>query len=145
MSARVRRATMADLDRLVEIEALCFGRADARDSLMAELDRTWATVMVAERGGEVAGFVDVWRVADEVEVLFVATHPEHRRAGLASTLIDVVIASARESGAVAMLLEVRPSNDAAVALYRAKGFEVAATRKGYYDDGEDAWVMRAAL
>lgn len=141
----VRRATLADLDRLVEIEALCFGRADARDGLMAELDRTWATVLVAERAGEVAGFVDVWRVADEVEVLFVATHPEHRRAGLASTLIDVVIASARESGAVAMLLEVRPSNDAAVALYRAKGFAVAATRKGYYDDGEDAWVMRASL
>lgn len=145
MRESVRRARVDDLDRLVEIEALCFGRSDARDGLLVELDRSWATVWVIERSGVVAGFIDVWRVADEVEVLFVATHPEHQRMGLAKALLDVVFSTAKSTEARAVLLEVRPSNVAAVALYRTKGFEVISTRKGYYDDGEDAWVMRAAV
>ena len=43
------------------------------------------------------------------------------------------------------LLEVRRDNAAAQALYRSRGFEVVAERRGYYDDGEDALVMRCAL
>ena len=91
----IRYATPADLPRLAEIERACFGRRDAEDALAAELTRAWARIVVAERDGELAGFVNFWRVADEVEVLFVATAPAWQRQGVARGLLRHVIALVR--------------------------------------------------
>ncbi len=141
----IRYATPADLPRLAEIERACFGRRDAEDALAAELTRAWARIVVAERDGELAGFVNFWRVADEVEVLFVATAPAWQRQGVARGLLRHVIALVRADGATQALLEVRPSNAPAVSLYRALGFVEVGRRRGYYDDGEDALLMSLAL
>lgn len=146
-AARVRPAVMADVPRLATIERACFGRDEAEDLLAAELTRNWARVRVAELpGGEgIAAFIDGWLVADEFEVHFVATQPEWQRRGLAALLLDHLLAEVRGEGAMAALLEVRRGNEPAQALYRSRGFEVVAERRGYYDDGEDALVMRCAL
>jgi ribosomal-protein-alanine N-acetyltransferase len=144
-AARVRPATMADVPALASIERACFGREGADDLLAAELTRAWARVRVAELPGEgLAAFIDGWRVADEFEVHFVATRPERQRRGLGALLLDHLVEVAAE-GAAAALLEVRRDNAPAQALYRTRGFEVVAERRGYYDDGEDALVMRCAL
>ena len=143
---RVRRATMADVPALADIERACFGRDAADDVLAAELTRGWARVRVAELPGDgVVGFIDGWMVADEFEVHFVATRPAWQRRGLASRLLDHLLAEVFAEGARASVLEVRRSNTPAQALYRSRGFEVVADRRGYYDDGEDALVMRCAL
>jgi ribosomal-protein-alanine acetyltransferase len=141
----LRPARVDDLSRLAEIERACFGRVDAEDALAAELDRAWARLYVDDRGAALAGFVNLWRVADEVEVLFVATAPAWRRRGVARALLGYALRSARDEGAARALLEVRRSNEAAIALYRALGFEVVGERRGYYDDGEDALIMAAPL
>lgn len=146
MSApRIRYATPADLPHLAEIERACFGRRDAEDALAAELTRAWARIVVAEREGELAGFVNFWRVADEVEVLFVATAPSWQRRGVARALLGHVLELVRDDGATRALLEVRPSNTPAVTLYRALGFVEDGLRRGYYDDGEDALLMSLVL
>jgi ribosomal-protein-alanine N-acetyltransferase len=84
-------------------------------------------------------------VADEVEVLFVATHPAHRRRGLARRLLAHALGEAAADGASAALLEVRRSNQGARALYESLGFTAVGERLRYYDDGEDALLLRAAL
>ncbi len=146
MRVSLRRATEADLEALAEIESLCFGRDEPHDALAAELSRSWAVILVAEAAeGAVGAFVNVWRVADEVEVLFVATHPAWRRRGLARRLLTEALRAAAADGAVAALLEVRRSNVEAMGLYRALGFVEVGVRSRYYDDGEDALLLRAAL
>lgn len=144
MSA-LRPARVEDLARLAEIERACFGRADAEDALAAELDRAWSRLYVDDRGEDLAGFVNLWRVADEVEVLFVATAPTWRRQGVARALMAHALHAARSEGATRALLEVRRSNAPAIALYHALRFEVVGERRGYYDDGEDALLMASAL
>jgi len=142
----LRPATESDLDALAEIERLCFGRHDPHDALAAELTRSWARILVAEPStGCLGAFVNLWRVADEVEILFVATHPAWRRQGLARTLLSAALQEAAAEGAVAALLEVRRSNTEALLLYRALGFAEVGVRARYYDDGEDALLLRAAL
>jgi ribosomal-protein-alanine N-acetyltransferase len=44
-----------------------------------------------------------------------------------------------------MLLEVRPDNEPAVALYRKLGFEPVATRRDYYGPGHHALVLQRSL
>ena len=140
-----RLALATDLAALAEIERASFGRADAADSLASELQRAWSRIYVDERAGAVAGFVNVWRVADEVEVLFVATAPAWRRRGVARVLLSHALRVSREEGATRALLEVRRSNAAAIALYSGLAFEVVGVRARYYDDGEDALLMAASL
>lgn len=143
---RVRAAAMTDVPGLAAIERACFGREAAEDLLAAELTRGWARVRVAELPGDgLAAFIDGWLVADEFEVHFVATRPEWQRRGLGALLLDHLLAEVFAEGARSAVLEVRRDNAAAQALYRSRRFEVAAERRGYYDDGEDALVMRCAL
>ena len=145
MTLRLRTATADDLARLAEIEAACFGPPRDPDGLRDELARSWATVHVVERGGAAVAYLTAWQVADEVEVIQVATHPAARREGHGRALMLCVIERARVRGDVRVLLEVRPSNTAAVTLYRALGFADVGRRAGYYDDGEDALVMALPL
>lgn len=104
-----------------------------------------AAATVAETAAEPVAYALVWLVADEVEIIDVATAPQHRRRGAArallATLLDVYSAAARQ----AAFLEVRAGNHPALALYAVLGFEQSRLRRGYYANGEDAIEMRREL
>ena len=86
-------------------------------------------------------------VLDEVELLTIATHPDHRRQGLArETLIDW-FKTAAERGASKAFLEVAEDNKAALDLYCSCGFQEAGRRRGYYQrsDGTKADAITMVL
>lgn len=93
------------------------------------------------RGGMILGRA----VADEAEVLTLAVEPELRRMGIGAGLLRAALAKAATMGAQRMFLEVAVTNDPAIRLYRAVGFEPVGERRRYYADGTDALVMRAPL
>ena len=116
-------------------------------SVDEELTRPWSRIWLA-RGPDraVAGFLIAWHVADEVHVIHVATHPDSRRQGAARALMEALLGHARERRSRLVLLEVRRSNRAAIALYRAHGFCAIGIRRAYYrDTDEDAVEMMLAL
>jgi ribosomal-protein-alanine N-acetyltransferase len=144
----------ADVPAVAALEALSFptARADLGSTperegrLREELARSWSYAwVVRDPGGVAIAFLLAWHVADEVHVLNVATHPSHRRQGIAASLVETVIDFARSKQAVHIRLEVRQKNDAALRLYRAAGFFVVALRRDYYPDGEDAIDMELLL
>lgn len=142
----VERATLADLDAITEIELHSFPRPWPRASFVAELARDHARLVVARRDGRVAGFHVYWLVADEVHVLSIATHPDCRRDGVAAALLAHALDEGRAGGARIATLEVRRSNQPALALYARAGFTVAHVRARYYqDNAEDALVMLCEL
>jgi ribosomal-protein-alanine N-acetyltransferase len=102
---------------------------------------------IREDGREkVAGYFCAWIVEDDCTVLRIACHPQHRRRGIGSMLLQQGLTRAGERGARRASLEVRPSNESALAFYRACGFTLAGVRKGYYPEtGEDALVMQLTL
>ncbi len=111
----------------------------------AELARDHAWLWVARRQGSteaVDGFLLAWQVADEVELLDVVTLPAARRQGVGRALLQRLFRETRTCGARAIHLEVRKSNQAALALYRRAGFEEVGCRTRYYADGEDALLLR---
>lgn len=131
-----------DLDDCARIEAASF--AHAQLDLRAELARPYARLWVArpEAGSPALGFLLAWRLGDELEIQTVATAPEARRRGVGRALVLAAIDEARATGCQRLLLEVRASNQAALGLYRALGFEQDGLRRGYYSDPtEDAVLM----
>lgn len=71
-------------------------------------------------------------IADEAELLTIATDPIARRAGLARDLMAQFLAESRARGAVTAFLEVAEPNAPAIALYHACGFRQTGRRPGYY-------------
>ncbi len=144
----MRRARMEDLEAAHKMGIECFpAESWTLEGLAAELEREFAQFDVAElEGGGIIGYIIAWCVTDEVHLLQVATTPEWRRRGVANCLLDKVIESSKASGARVVFLEVRASNEAAQALYRARGFSMLGVRRGYYEQPrEDAVVMASTL
>ena len=88
------------------------------------------------------GYVGMMYVLDEGYISNVAVAPEARRRGVGRALITELLRRADEKALAFVTLEVRPSNEAAIALYSAFGFEPVGRRKNYYDKpSEDALLM----
>ena len=56
-------------------------------------------------------------------------------------MIEVMLTEARKNQADRMLLEVRTTNDSAIALYKNFDFEIIAERPNYYGPGLSAYLM----
>jgi ribosomal-protein-alanine N-acetyltransferase len=147
MFPRYRRMTGADLDAVVAIEETIYPhpwtRGNFSDSLAAGY-HCW----IAECGGEMAGYSVVMIAAGDAHLLNLSVAGPWQRRGIGREVLNFVRELARESGAVRILLEVRPSNGAARSLYAAAGFAEIATRRGYYPaerSREDAIVLGLAL
>jgi len=99
--------------------------------------------------GDAACFALFQVVADEAELLTIATHPDRQRHGLARACMADWQGIARRNGAGRAFLEVAADNLAATALYRACGFEIGGSRRGYYQRkgaiAVDALMMRRRL
>jgi ribosomal-protein-alanine N-acetyltransferase len=97
-------------------------------------------------GGRVVGYICLWVIYEELRINNLAVAPAWRRHGIGEQLIRFAVQEGRENGCTVAILEVRPSNAAAQALYSKLGFEITSTRPQYYsDDGEDALVMSYPL
>lgn len=144
---RILPATRSDIDAIFAIAARCFPIPWPRDELEKELSRPYATLRVLRADGDgIAGFLDFWHVQGEVQIMNVAVLPELRRRGYAAALLEDALRLAAQAGASFAVLEVRPSNDAAIALYARHGFDRLGVRPRYYSDNqEDALVMGRGL
>jgi ribosomal-protein-alanine N-acetyltransferase len=82
--------------------------------------------------GDARAFVLGRVILDEAEVLTLATHPAHRRQGLARAALATFLCAAHARGATRAFLDVAEDNLAARALYAGAGFAEIGRRDGYY-------------
>ena len=86
-----------------------------------------------------------FKIAKKGHVISLAVLPEHRRRGIARSLLSKVMKNITEYSVHEFYLEVRVSNKPAIDLYQSLGFKTARTIRGYYRDGEDALVMSRSI
>jgi len=91
---------------------------------------------------KVLGFAAIQRQIDEAELWNIAVDPEHQHQGVGKALLEEARQRLLQSGAKRVFLEVRPSNQSALALYYSVGFGLYSQRKEYYrNPSEDAYVL----
>lgn len=138
--------TLADLDAVLAIERSSFSQPWTREMFRAELSENGpAYFFVAVAGDDTVGYIGGWRVVDELQVVSLAVRPASRRSRVASRLLAYLFSHAGAPVRRASL-EVRRSNQAAIAMYERFGFQAVGVRRGYYEQPtEDAvlmeWVM----
>jgi ribosomal-protein-alanine N-acetyltransferase len=146
-SLSIERMLPADLPDVLVIERASFSMPWSRGAFLYEIEQNQvARCWVGREDGRIVGYICLWDVADELHVTNIAVHPDVRRRGIARALLESVFGHGRASGSRMVLLEVRPSNAEAIALYDSFGFRAVGRRRGYYyDTGEDALVMEALV
>jgi [ribosomal protein S18]-alanine N-acetyltransferase len=129
----------------LEIERVLFPDPWTEGTFWSELAGVPETrhYVVAESGGELAGYAGLFGTRYTADVQTLAVAVEWQGAGVGALLLTALLDEARRRGAGEVLLEVRADNEAAARLYGRFGFERIGVRRGYYQPGGvDAIVMR---
>lgn len=108
-----------------------FGEAWTRGQCLGVLAMPGVRLLLAQLDDAPAGFAMTRQVADEIELLLLATLPAQRRRGVGAALLRALLADAATEGLAKIHLEVRAGNDA-VRLYTGNGFTKVGERRGYY-------------
>ena len=138
----------ADLGEVLAIERDCFSSPWTRQSFLFDLhENPYARPVVArEPGGGVVGYGCVWQVHEELKINNLAVRRDRRGRSIGRTLLRYLLEEGRRAGCGIALLEVRPSNAAARALYESEGFVQIDRRRNYYTvEREDALVLALDL
>lgn len=140
---RITSMKKEHIDRISEIENICFETPWSRESFEKELDEnSLAYYIVGISEDQVLGYAGMWVIVDEGHITNIAVHPDFHNKGIGSQLVRSLIHEAKNRGLVGLTLEVRQSNVKAQNLYTKFGFLNGGIRKRYYQDtGEDAMIM----
>jgi tRNA threonylcarbamoyladenosine biosynthesis protein TsaB len=146
--AIIEPLTQAYLDDVVAIEqsvqAFPWTKGNFADALEAGYG-AW----VARNGGKTVGFCVVMFAPDVAHLLLIATAPDEQRKGVGKLLLRQVERESLARNLTTVILEVRPSNQKALAFYGHRGFKQLSVRKGYYPNGknerEDGWVLEKQI
>jgi ribosomal-protein-alanine N-acetyltransferase len=138
--ARLRRLSYSDLPAVLAIERRSFTTPWSLAMFVLELSKPSGICLAATLDDRLVGYLVCSRYADVWHLMNVAVSPDRRRQAVATTLLRRMF---EEAGADARVtLEVRTSNQGAIAMYERFGFRAAGHRRGYYhDNGEDALIM----
>ena len=136
-----------DLAQIMEIENRVYSHPWTQGNF-ADSMKAGYSCWVAREGGALVGYMVLMPSLDETHLLNISVAAERQGRGYGARLLRFAMEVSRHGGAVTLLLEVRPSNAKALALYENYGFQVIGRRKGYYpavEGREDALVLRREL
>jgi ribosomal-protein-alanine N-acetyltransferase len=140
--------TEKELDEIVAAEKEVYPFPWTRGNFADALQAGYSAWVLRNASGRIAAYSVMMMALDEAHLLNLSVARHAQRSGLGWRTLDWMADVARGYGGRTMLLEVRPSNEAAIRLYQRYGFERIGVRRGYYpSEGgrEDAIVMRISL
>jgi [ribosomal protein S18]-alanine N-acetyltransferase len=143
----MRNMTQEDVDAVLAVEMAVQTYPWSRGNFNDALDQGYIC-RVDEVRGEIRGYAVLMALLEEAELLNIGVAAGHQRKGLGRAVIREMFDIARGMKIRRVFLEVRPSNTAAIALYRGTGFVEIGVRRGYYQNvngSEDAITMACDL
>jgi len=143
----LRRMTEADLEAVVGIETRSYPFPWSEE-IFRDCLRAGYCCRACTLGERLVGYAIMSVVVGESHILNVCVDPAFQGQHLGRRIMVRMLDLAKQRGADTAFLEVRPSNQAALALYRSLGFNEIGLRRGYYPAArgrEDALVLACAL
>ncbi|MEK0429178.1 MAG: ribosomal-protein-alanine N-acetyltransferase [Pseudomonadota bacterium] len=150
-AAALRFAMMRaqDVEAVVAVENDAYPFPWTRGNFLDSLASRYEAWTLREADARLAGYFLLMHAVDETHLLNITVRPDLHGRGYGRMLLDKVIQLALDANMHSVLLEVRPSNEHALAVYRHCGFQPIGVRKQYYPAAgtsrEDAIVMRLML
>jgi len=140
----LRAITESDIPQLCAIEIATQLAPWPRETFEKCFQARGLGWVITQPVDKVIGFILVFIQVGECHILNLCVDPSQQRQGYGAQLVSQALAEAKQQGATIAYLEVRSSNENAIALYKKMGFSKIGERKGYYsaaEGREDAWVF----
>ncbi|MEG1613099.1 MAG: ribosomal protein S18-alanine N-acetyltransferase [Clostridia bacterium] len=137
---KINLLNASHIDKMFEIERLCFKTPWSKAMLENELKNPLAHYFCIENERELVAYIGFYRILDEAHITNLAVLPSEQGKGLAKKLLKYTIDVAKAQGIKDMTLEVNERNEKAIKLYESFGFELAGKRPKYYE-GVDAALI----
>ncbi|HZR92876.1 MAG TPA: ribosomal protein S18-alanine N-acetyltransferase [Gaiellaceae bacterium] len=139
---RIEPLGLHDVSAIDEIERRTMPAPWSRMMFVGEIAKSTSICLGAFADGVLVGYMIVSRYVDAWHVMNLVVAPEHRRQGIATSLLTALFERTAGDARRGFTLEVRVSNEGAIKLYESLGFRAQGIRRGYYTDNrEDALIM----
>lgn len=144
---QIRRATVDDLDWLASFEQTNFTQPyQAKDLLYELTENPFSSTWILLVDDMACGYGILWVMYDQAQLVKIGIASDYRRNGYGHLILEHLINEAIDQGCELMTLEVRQSNQPAIAFYQKHDFQQVAIRKDYYQNpSEDALLMMKGL
>jgi ribosomal-protein-alanine N-acetyltransferase len=138
----IREFKRPDIKRVLEIETEAFNDPYP-PSILIDIYNLGAGFLVAQQDNIVVGYIIFWiRYEDEGHIISLAVDKKYRKKGVGIELVEYAINIFTKCNVREIKLEVRIGNKGAREFYEKMGFEEKEILKNYYEDGENAVIMR---
>ena len=138
----VRKMQTEDLEEVCKIEKENFSMPWSEDSFLESMEKDYTVFLTALADDKVVGYLGCYCVGGEGEITNVAVKASHRRMGIGGMLLEKLYVEGKSLETEEFFLEVRESNEAAIALYTRQGFVKEGIRKNFYEKPvENAVIM----
>lgn len=141
----INKMNQSDIEAVATLEKETFSEPWSAKSLTDELPNPTSLFFTAVYNGEFAGYIGANNISDEVYINNIAVYPHFRRLGIASRLLEQVILEAQTKKSSFLTLEVRESNNGAIALYKRYGFVEMGIRPRFYEKPEENAVIMTRI
>ena len=128
----IRSCTLADIESISDWLDKTANNPWSVKAITEVLEKPHYRVLVSHSESVVSGLCLFTLVVDECNLLYIAVNTQYRQQGIGRQLLNALIAQSRQHNISRVFLEVRESNQAAIALYDAAGFINNGMRKNYY-------------
>ena len=141
----IRKFQPSDFQWVIDIERRVFNEHDPY--LYMQFYETYPdTFIVADINGFVIGYVAGFLAQVGVGRIFsLAVDPKYQNRSVGSNLLKEIINIFRKEGVTEIILEVRTDNIKAKRFYERLGFSQFGIAEKYYNDGQDARLMKLKL
>lgn len=142
-----RAMTRLDVERVMKIETRAY-RFPWSEGIFRDCLRVGYSCWVSEIDYRICAYAVMSLVVNECHILNLCVDPDDQGKGLGRSLLQKMLDIAGQNKVDTVLLEVRPSNTAAVNLYYSEGFNELGRRQDYYPNGnsrEDALILAKSI
>jgi ribosomal-protein-alanine N-acetyltransferase len=147
-SLQFSRMRAQDLPEVLLIEYDVYPHPWTRGNFLDSMSSGYETWVLRTDSNTLVGYFLLMPAVDEAHLLNITVHPEMQGRRIGRMLLNKVIELSRQKGMRSILLEVRPSNRRALAIYKHCGFAEIGLRRNYYpafNGREDAIIMRSPI
>ena len=145
MQVSLREMSGLDVAAVASIERDCFALPWPEKEIDSVFNRADFCGVIAERKGEIVGYLLGLTLFEDAEVLRIAVLERFRGQKIGGAILDRFFECVKAKGAQKTFLEVRASNLSAIGLYESRGFLQGRVREKYYENGENAIEMHKQL
>jgi len=145
----VKEILQEDLEAIAKIDEELYHKPWSAKDFENELKNNpyayYFKMVNSDNNDEIVGYIGFWILFERAEITKVSIVKKYQGYKLSNILMEDLEKRVRLANCENITLEVRVSNERAINLYKKHGFSIVATRKKYYDNGEDAYLMLKEL